>query len=675
MTDTPPLMTDGTTMSVGTFLATAPAVILGMLVTDDARRFRNNEPAQVRAYEGTIACLRGALGGWPAAADWQLVLEYPIRRLGRRIDAVLVSERAVIVLEFKSASRHEQADRRQVEDYALDLQDFHRDSRGCPIVPILVAEAVPGPVEWELLLAGAGRVIDASPASLPGLLRELAGRFGVLSVPIDPAGWPGGEYHPVPGIVDAARTLYARHGVTDITTSRAGSQNLGATSDAIAAAIAGARADGGHRALFVTGIPGAGKTLCGLNAVFGVGRATQAAFLTGNPTLVHVLREALARDAAVSERIKIRDARRNAETSIQALPLFRDTYVRNAGHTPPEHVIVIDEAQRAWSAGYAIAKSRGRDVPLTDSEPGHLLDIMARHGDWAVVVCLVGNGQEIHDGEGGLAEWGVALERRPGWRVSASPGVLTDPTARQQMPRLAGMEAVASLHLDVPVRSIRCAAAAPWVDAVLLGDARAARRIAETSGPVPFRLTRDLALMRGCLREGARGLRRAGLVASSGARRLRADGLGAELPHMDDKAVANWFLDRWPEDVRASDALEVVATEFSCQGLELDHVGLCWGGDMIRAAGGWRVRRFAGTNWQNVAAAERVANQINTYRVLLTRARYETVIWVPRGDVADRTRGPGEMDGVADFLVSCGVMEVSAAAAPVVRAPPQGVLV
>ena len=172
---------------------------------------------------------------------------------------------------------------------------------------------------------------------------------------------------------------------------------------------------------------------------------------------------------------------------------------------------------------------------------------------------------------------------------------------------------------------------------------------------MPFLLTRSLPALRGWLRAAARGTRRPGLLASSGARRLRAAGLGAELPHMDAQAVARWFLDRWP-DVRASDALEVVATEFSAQGLELDYVGLCWDGDLVREPGrvAWRVRDFRGSGWTLPRGAEAIANQINTYRVLLTRARYETVIFVPSGDAGDPTRDPAVLDEVAAFLSQCG---------------------
>ena len=661
-------------MRVSSFLETHPDALIAELALADARRFRGNEPQQIRAWEVSVACLRGALTGWDAAAEWELVLEFPMLRLGRRIDAILLTPRAILVLEFKAGATSFLADDRgQVEDYALDLQDFHSASRDVPIVPILIATAaVAGRVAWPLLFAGASRVLDASAASLPGLLRDLWARAPALDRALDPASWAAAPYRPVPSIVDAACTLYSRHGVADIRAARADVHNLGRTTEAILGAIDAAREGGLHHALFITGIPGAGKTLCGLNAVFGVGREGEAAFLTGNPTLVHVLREALARDAALGGGTSLDAARRKAETSIQALPGFRDHYIKHGDHLPAEHIIVVDEAQRAWSGAYAIAKSQAREVRLSDSEPGHLLDIMARRHDWAVVVCLIGNGQEIHDGEGGLAEWGAALRARPGWRVSAPPRALDDRVARQRLPDLPGLDREPALHLDIPVRSIRCAAASPWVDAVLAGDVALASHIAATSGPLPFVLTRDLAAMRAHLRQAARGLRRAGLLASSGARRLRADGLGAELPHMDKKAVANWFLDRWP-DVRAADALEVVASEFSCQGLEIDFAGLCWGGDMIRRGGGmaWHARQFKGTAWQNTAAAEKIANRINTYRVLLTRARYETVIWVPRGATDDGTRPPREFDAVADFLRECGVPDMQSAAPVLPDAAPQ----
>jgi len=644
-------------LSVAAFLAGEDAALEERLAHQAVHQFRRTEAAQLRAWAVSLRCLRRALVGWEAASGWRLVLEFPMRRLGRRIDAVLVTPRAVLVLEFKAdATAFAAADRRQVEDYALDLQDFHAGSRGQVIVPVLVAtRARPGAVAWPLAIGGVTGVLDASEESLGELLRGL---WVLLPAgDVDVAGWSAAPYRPVPGIVDAARTLYARNSVAEIADAGAEARNLRETTQAILTACAVARGEGRHTILFVTGTPGAGKTLCGLNVVFGAERQDHATFLTGNPTLVHVLREALVRDA-VAGGMAARAARQRMRGAIQALPHFRDQYVGAALEVPADRIAVIDEAQRSWSRDYAVRASTDRPVRLSDSEPGHLLDIMARHGDWSVVVCLIGTGQEIHNGEGGLAEWGAALAVRPEWRVHAAPDAVGGGgDARQRLGVLPGMVADPMLHLDIPMRSIRNPDAAAWADAVVTGDAAAARAIA-ARGAVPFAVTRDLATLRAVLRAEARGERRAGLVGSSGAKRLRADGMGAEVPHMDAGAVARWFLDRWPQDVRSSEALETVATEFACQGLELDVVGLCWGGDMVRVGAVWQMRDFRGTDWQVARADERRANRINTYRVLLTRARYRTVIWVPRGDAADRTRNPAELDRVAAFLRACGAQDV-----------------
>lgn len=640
---------------VGAFLAGDDAALVDRLAADAIRHFRSNEAAQLRAWEVSLRCLRAALAGWAEAAGWRVVLEFPMRRLGRRIDAVLVSPRAILVLEFKAdATTLTPADRRQVEDYALDLQDFHAGSRNRVIVPILVATAAtPGATTWPLAIGGVTAVLDASAASLPGLLRALWERLPDGG--IDPAAWSGAPYRPVPGIVDAARTLYARNSVAEIADAGAEARNLRETTQTILDACRTARAQGRHVAIFVTGTPGAGKTLCGLNAVFGAGREAHATFLTGNPTLVHVLREALVRDA-IGAGQEARGARQRMEQAIQALPHFRDHHLEKPAEVPADRIAVVDEAQRCWSREQAIRASRDRKVALSDSEPGHLLDIMARHADWAAMVCLIGNGQEIHTGEGGLAEWGAALAARPHWQVLAAPQALADPEPRQRLPALPGLRTEVSLHLDIAMRSIRNPAAPAWVDAVLRGDVPAARAIA-AGGALPFLLVRDLAQLRAALRAEARGERRAGLIGSSGARRLRAEGLGVEVPHMDANAVARWFLDRWPEDVRASDALETMATEFACQGLELDVAGLCWGGDLVRLGAAWQVRDFRGTDWQVARDADRRANRLNTYRVLLTRARWRTVVWVPRGSVGDRTRSPAEMDAIAAFLRQCGIQD------------------
>ena len=644
------------------FLKAPAAEITGSLAIAQIRHFRLNEAQQLRAWEATIAMLRPALRPLSAAAGWRVLLEYPMLRLGRRPDVILLTESAIIVLEIKAGRPvHTPADRRQVEDYAIDLHDFHTGSRENPIIPILLAEQAPTQLAHLPLILGRGVTppLDATPEILPALLRDLSTQTQRVAQPLDADAWLHAPYKPVPAIVDATCMLYAKHNVADIHAARTDAINLRATTDAILAEVDRARADGERLILFVTGIPGAGKTLCGLNTIFGGEYAGRGTYLTGNPALIHVLREALTRDA-VNCGAKRGDAGRKMLSAIQALPKFRDHYVTNPTHAPAERIVVIDESQRCWSAAWAVAKTRDKAVPLTRSEPAHLLETMARHDGFCAVVCLVGGGQEIHSGEGGLAEWGDTLRQAEAdgtaWRIRSAPDLLTTTDPRQRLGKLTNLHTIPSLHLHVPLRQIRNPAAADWVNLVLAGRAEAAWTMSRQAGDVPFLLTRDLVAMREWLHANARGLRRAGLLASSGAARLRAEGLGVELPHMDPSAVAHWFLDRFPEDIRASDALEVIATEFSCQGLELDYVGLCWDADLIREAdrSAWRVRAFRGTDWQVPRQPEAIANQINTYRVLMTRARYETVIFVPPGEDGDRTRKCAVYDGIADFLLACG---------------------
>lgn len=612
---------------------------------------------QIAAWREEVAVLRDAVRALGAAAEgWTLALEYDLLRLEKRADVVALTDRAILVLEFKSSRRFLPEDARQAEDYALDLHDFHAGSRAHPVVPVLVATAAPdpGPPQMPLLWHGVAPVLRANAATLGAMLAAVHAAAPDPREALDGAAWLAAPYRPVPGIVEAATMLYARHGVAEIARARADAPNLTRTRGAIRRAVAAAREDGARTCVFVTGIPGAGKTLCGLDAVFGAAREHGgAAFLTGNSPLVAVLREALTRDA-VAQGTARRVAEQRVSAALQNVHHFLADTATDASRVPPDRVVVFDEAQRAWDEAKARADGRFRVSRLTMSEPAHALDVMARVPGWSVVVALIGNGQEINTGEAGLAEWGRVVEASGGaWRAVAAPRALSavDPVQRLADGPRPWLAVDPDLDLTVPMRGVRDAAVSPWVDAVLDDAPEEAARIAREADGVPFLLTRDLAAMRRFLRSEARGFRRAGLVASAGARRLRAEGLGAQLATED---TARWFLDRWP-DVRASDALEVPATEYSCQGLELDLVGLCWGGDLIRgSSGGWTPRAFAGTRWNRVSGALDRAYVLNTHRVLMTRARYDTVLWVPPGDEADATRPASEMGAIAAYLLSCG---------------------
>lgn len=644
------------TLSIPALQALAPDDIAARLAYAQTARHATVELAQRSSWLATARQLQAALAA-PECAGWTVMLEYDLLRLEKRADCVILTDRAVLVLEMKDgATGYLPADRRQAEDYALDLHDFHAGCRDLPVVPVLVATAAPSiPFEPPLIWTGVPPTIATSAATLPDTLRAIQAAIGSPPSPLDHAAWLDAPYRPVPNVLEAATMLFDRHRSAEMVSARADAANLTRTTEAVQRAIDAARANSQHVVVFVTGIPGAGKTLCGLNIVYGSLRNDGAAFLTGNAPLVAVLRESLARRAAEG-RPGRNTAKRDAVTALQNVHRFLEHYVETPNQVPDTRVIVFDEAQRAWNRAQATKPSQRRGASkLTDSEPAHTLEIMARHAGWSVIVALIGNGQEINTGEAGLAEWGQVIEASPGWQAFASPRTLSAPLTAQRLadgPR-PWLSLDPDLDLTVPMRSVRDPQGAPWVDAVLSGDVEAAARIARGPGSIPYLITRDLETMRSALRDLSRGLRRAGLVASSGARRLRAEGLGvqaADIPH--------WFLDRWP-DIRASDALETYATEYDCQGLELDQVGLAWGGDLLRGTSGWITRSLSGARWNTVRNPTEQAFTLNTYRVLLTRARYETVIWVPRGSPAgdpwhDRTRDAAELDAVADYLLSCG---------------------
>ena len=575
--------------------------------------------------------IREAMHQVPAAQHWRLLPRYQLSRLARRTGPVLLADAAILVFAPDAAS---------AQAAALDLADFHAGCRSVPVLPVALAPSAVCAIQRPLALVGAAPLTRCPPASLPWLLAHVA---SLPAAPgFDPCSWAEAPYHPVPGLLQAACALYARHGDATLALAAAGPAALARIQAAIQAAIAEAQSTDTHRIVFVTGDPGAGKTVCGLDTAFAPGAS--AAFLTANPALLHVLRGALIRDAA-AQGLAPRAARQRIGAVIQPLHHVRNHHAAHPG-PPPDRILVIDEAQRCWTAIQARRKTH-RTHKLQDSEPAILLDAMARHQGWCAILCLLGGGQEIHAGEGGLATWCEALQSRPTWHVSAPPEALDAPDPRQRLHPGPNRTFNPALHLSDPLRASSTPRTISWVNALLEGDAAAARGHA-TPDP-PFRLTRALP----ALRDALRGPHRSGLVASAGARRLRAEGLGGLLWHQDEDAVQRWFLDPWP-DVRSSDALEVAATEFGIQGLELDRIGLCWDLDLIPTTTGWAAQAFRATRWTAVRDPVATSNKRNAYRVLLTRARIETVIWVPRGCARDPTRNPALYDAIAETLLDCG---------------------
>jgi hypothetical protein len=622
---------------------------------------------QIDAWRIEIEVLREVCAKLVAARRdterWSLLLEFEIPRRQKRPDVVLLADSVIFVIEFKVGSTSfDRAAMWQVEEYALDLHEFHAGSHDYAIVPILVATNATASERVECTRAP--RVMPVHrlrPADLVStiLSAESACHLGDRDV-LDRATWECSPYRPVLSVIEAAERLYAQHGVREI--SHAYADNLGGTCEAVVEAVRDAQTTGSKVVCFVTGVPGSGKTLAGLSAVHDPELRKDARscgiFLSGNVPLVRILREALARDR-VRKGITRETARREVTTFVQNVHVFIEEYgIKNPNMRPHEHVIVFDEAQRAWDAEQVKKK---RDIEK--SEAALILEIMSRCEGWSVVVALVGEGQEIYKGEAGLPEWRRAIESRGGeWQIVASPHAIETGGAPWVVAEGGPLNITLrpSLHLEVNVRSPRAKRIHEWVDYVLTLRRTTAREILGGVTDFPMVLTRDLDAARRWLRDRSRGDRRSGLVSSSRNLRHRAYGLELSSSFRQGCRFEDWFLNG-PSDVRSSYQLEVAASQFECQGLELDWVGLCWGSDFCidPETGKWLIRHFVGSSWQKVTRADAKQNLVNTYRVLLTRARQGLVIWVPPGSSSDITLDPALLDSTADYLVNAGVQPLA----------------
>lgn len=590
-------------------------------------------------------------------------IEFAIPRMGKRADVVVLYGGKVIVLEYKVGTPvYEKHGINQVFDYALDLKNFHEGSHHLSIVPILVATKAPW-VEYNLEWTNdmVARPILANAENLAEILDVL---FDSKAKSIDASEWYSSSYKPTPTIIEAARALYEGHGVEEISRSDAGAINLSKTTYRVASLIEQAKILNRKTICFVTGVPGAGKTLAGLNLATERMKSDEdehAVFLSGNGPLVAVLREALARDEVSRSKLSEHPvsksvARQRANTFIQNIHHFRDDCL--ASSKPPiEKVVVFDEAQRAWNWEKTSRFMRDRKG-ITDfkmSEAAFLISAMNRHSDWCLIVCLIGNGQEINTGEAGIVEWFVALkDHYPDWYVTYSDQFFQGSDAELAMLQIPdGAVAYKDLHLGVSVRSFRAERLAEFVSLVIEGEESVARKCAELLDHYPLAITRNLDNARRWLKNRARGSERYGLVASSNALRLKPLGI-----HMKSKIDApHWFLGD-SEDVRSSLSLEDAASEFEVQGLELDWVGICWDANFRRSKGDWKHNYFSGTKWKSINSLDRKTYLANSYRVLLTRARQGMVVFVPLGAEDDVTREPILYDETYEYLIQCGFKSI-----------------
>ena len=621
-----------------------------------------------------------------------IMFEYSIPRLGKRIDAALLLHGIVFVLEFKvGAKEYLRQDLEQVWDYALDLKNFHEASRDLTIVPILVATDADSASVSKEVSQYDDQVFEpvlSNAESLPLIISQFVEEY---STDDDLSRWVFSRYMPTPTIIQAASSLYLNHSVADITKTEASGENLQRTSEFVMNVIDHSRANGEKSICFVTGVPGAGKTLVGLNiAVRQFEKKDLAVYLSGNQPLVSVLSEALARDKKRQEeelnpgvRYNLTEARRNVKSFIQIVHHYRDTTLsklkkpivngvleidpskvdkhQDDGYSEVEHVAIFDEAQRAWTkehlANWLNRKKGIADFPM--SEPEFLIWSLNLREDWAVVVCLVGGGQEINTGEAGISEWLRAINARfPDWNVFISDQLTGKEYAEGELEDLlqanSHVERSTNLHLAVSMRSFRAEQLSNFVHHLLEENVSQAQILLATlKDKYPIVITRDLDAAKNWLRKQKRGTERYGMVVSSQAQRLRP--LAIDVRCKPD--TVHWFLDDIT-DIRSSLFLEDAASEFDVQGLELDWTCLVWDGDLRRKNDTWQNFSFTGNKWLHIRSEERKAYQINAYRVLLTRARQGMVICVPEGNPEDATRLPEFYDGTYKYFKQIGLEEI-----------------
>ena len=670
------------------------------------------------AWRGEIAIMKDVLSHF-ANKDGQIIFEYDIPRLGKRIDIVLLLDGIIFCLEFKvGESRILEADVDQVLDYALDLKNFHKFSQDHLIVPILIATNYRDASTDIRMSVYDDRVVNplvTGKAGLAKLIAEVLKRFPNEN-PVNPD-WIISPYAPTPTIIEAARTLYENHSVKDITRHEADDVDTDKTIDYILDVIQHSKANLQKSICFVTGVPGAGKTLVGLDVAIKQTyqgqkdpvKGEQAVYLSGNGPLVAVLTEALSENnyqqcKAAGTKKKKSESRREVEKSIQIIHRYRDNMLakiknpvengvleidpakavenEKAGYGEVEHVAIFDEAQRSWThkrladylkrGGTYGNKLKVPNFPI--SEAAFLIWSLDQRKDWATIVCLVGGGQEIHDGEAGISEWIKALnDQFPHWNIYISPK-LTDPEYAEgkvndllkDNPNVTYAE---SLHLGVSLRSYRAEKLSAFVHALLSFDDSAAKLYDAIKDKYPIVLTRDMAIAKRWLHDKVRGTERTGVLVTKEAARFKPLSIHV-LPAGDENAV-HWFLED-KTSTRSSNYLEDAATEIQVQGLELDYTCLLWDADMRYENGNWHFYKFNGsTKWNEQignteSKRELQKYMLNAYRVLLTRARAGMVICVPSGNAnktasgfwEDSTRLPEFYDGTYQYLKSLGLEEI-----------------
>jgi len=632
--------------------------IFGEITTND--QF-SAEDLQKNTWNREIEILKRELSQF---LDGYIIFEYTIPRIGNRIDNIVIYKGIIFLLEFKvGEKKYPSYAIEQVTDYAFDLSCFHKESHNRLLVPILISTKAHS-VKQEIRISKDNvlETICCNEYEIAKYITEVSLKF--IQDEIIPDDWINSLYMPTPTIIEAAQALYLGHNVEDISRNDASAKNLNQTTKAINKIIDYSKANNRKSICFITGVPGAGKTLAGLNIAVErqkIAEDEHAVFLSGNGPLVDVLQEALARDDAKRNNISRKEASRKVKEFIQIIHHFRDDAI--SVDTPPvEKVAIFDEAQRAWDKQNLtdFMKKKKHIEDFNMSEPEFLISILNRHNDWATIICLIGGGQEINKGESaGIYGWFDSLRNNyPNWDIYVSDKITDDEYSKghnfDEMTKNMNVNIIEDLHLAVSLRSFRSENVSNFVKALLDVDIDTAKRLYEQfNNDYPVFVTRNLHKAKLWVKSQAKGSQRYGLTASSGAKRLRKYGIWVQ----NKIEATNWFLNG-KNDVRSSFHLEETATEFDIQGLELDWTIVCWDADLRFENGDFKHLKFVGTKWQNIKSADNILYLKNAYRVLLTRARQGFVIFVPSGDETDTTAKPEYYDGIYRYLKSVGIKEL-----------------
>lgn len=649
------------------FLTTASDSIIGELA-----RFHTQDLVyqQTGAWKAQIEILQNQL---KELSDAFICFELLIPRMGKRADAVLITGGIIFVLEFKvGESQYKSVDLRQTQGYAVDLSCFHEASHNRKIIPILVSTKAPSiSFSLEKNDSEVTETVKANSSSLGTIINSCLLTYA-YERQLNPLDWFTSQYKPTPTIIEAAQALYNNHDVKDIARSDADAVNLAETAGRLNEIIHNSRLLKQKTICFVTGVPGAGKTLVGLQIATTHNNPKDeehAVFLSGNGPLVDVLREALARDRNESQKISntdkqrsISDARRETASFIQNIHHFRDEALKDKTRAPIERVVIFDEAQRAWNRQKAsdFMQKKRNQGDFNQSEPEFLISVMDRHKDWCVIIALIGGGQEINNGEAGLNGWFSALNKDfRNWTIYYSEKLQKKEYAGSDVD-IKLLEKTHSysehcLHLSTSMRSFRAERLSHFVHHLIHNQSyKAKTEYQHIAEKYPLFITRDLSKAKSWVRSKTKGMESRGLIASSGAKRLKPDSI-----FVNNKIEPkHWFLNAY-EDIRSCHFLEDVGTEFVVQGLELDWCVVGWDADYRHNGENFEHWSFIGTKWTNINIDADKRHVENSYRVLLTRARQGMVIYVPLGDAGDKTRSPDFYDKTYLYLQKCGLTELS----------------